>query len=886
VSERKSRRPRRRQPRAGGLSFWAGIVIIVLIVAYVGLLVASVPHVSGDRLSLSGFVNLADRGSVRNAVFLDHDAYIVGRYRRPDGSVASYNVAYPNNSVTNDRLVGLLLGDNVATQIDHQNLKSLATPATTLLPVLILIVVFVYFIRSYQTGTGLFGVGSGARRSREDDTKVTFDDVAGQETAVGELREVADFLADTTRFAAVGAMIPRGILLYGPPGCGKTLLARALAGEAGAAFYSISGSDFVELYVGVGAARVRKLFEEARANTPAIIFIDELDAVGRRRMGTGPASTGSSEEQGQALNQLLAEIDGFSSVEGVVLVGATNRPDVIDSALLRPGRFDRAVGLELPDERGRREILAVHARTKPMRPDVDLDRIARQAIGMTGADLAGLMNEAALLAARSRSSSISTEDLEHAMRRIREAPERQRRLAMRDRRVGQSMLDSERVTFADVAGMPEAVAELSEVREHLANPERFERMGARIPTGYLLSGLPGSGKTLLARALAGETNATFVAAAGTEFVETFVGEGAARVRDLFAQARSLAPAILFIDEIDAVGGQRGTGVDNVEHAHTLNQLLVELDGFRGRTGVVVMAATNRPDILDPALTRPGRFDRTIALELPDLAARRAILELHARSKPLAADADLDALARVTRGLSGADLANILNEAALMAARGNRSEIDHQLLEEALDRTGMGIAGTRVLSEGDRKTIAYHEAGHGLLAQALPGGRLLHKISIVPRGALFGTTWLPENDDQLLHGRSALIERMAVLLGGRAAEQLVFGEPSDSAGDDLHEVGMLARDMVTTYGMSPALGALAYPAGNGGAPYSLEAARLIDSEARRLVDEAERLAGDVLTRSRRELDLVAAALLERETLSLAEVEAIIGATPVLTDGRSG
>jgi ATP-dependent metalloprotease FtsH len=886
VSDSNSGRARRRQPRTGGLAFWAGIAILVLVVAYVGLLVASVPHVGGDRLSLSGFVNLADGGKVRNAVFLEHDGYIVGQYRRADGTSAGYNVAYPYNSVTQDRLIGLLLGDNVPTSNDHQSLKSFAGPATTVLPLLILIVVFVYFMRSYQTGTGLFGVGSGARRSREDDTKVTFDDVAGQETAVAELREVAEFLSDTRRFAAVGALVPRGILLYGPPGCGKTLLARALAGEAGAAFYSISGSDFVEMYVGVGAARVRKLFEEARANTPAIIFIDELDGVGRRRAGSGPASsTGSSEEQGQALNQLLAEIDGFSAAEGILLVGATNRPDVIDPALLRPGRFDRAVGLELPDEHGRREILAVHARSKPMRPDVDLDRVARQAIGMTGADLAGLMNEAALLAARDHNPSISTDDLEQAIQRIREAPERQRRLAMRDRRIGQSFLDTERITFADVAGLDEAVTELAEVREHLADPARFERLGARIPTGYLLSGLPGSGKTLLARALAGETNATFVAVAATEFIETFAGEGAARVRDLFAEARSVAPAIIFLDELDAIGAKRGGANDHGERAHTLNQLLIELDGFRGRSGVVVMAATNRPDMLDPALTRPGRFDRMVALELPDLAARRAILDLHARGKPLAADADFDSLARVTRGLAGADLANLLNEAALIAARNHRSEIDQALLEDALDRVGVGIAGTRALSDEDRKTVAYHEAGHGLVALALPGGRVLHKISIVPRGLLLGVTWLPESDDQILHRRSLLVERMATGLGGRIAEELVFGEPSDGATNDLERVAAIARRMVTAAGMSRALGALAYPSENGGPRYSVQTTQLIDSEARRLVDEAERLATDVLSRSRHELDLVAAALLERETLSLAEVEAIIGVTPVLTDGRS-
>ena len=872
---------RRRRPfrgHTGGAGFWATIAVLVLATAYVGLLVASSPHVSGQRLTLSGFVNLADSGQVKNAVLLDHDAFIVGTYRRPGGGAAAYNVPIPisNGTGPEDRVVGVLLGDNVPTQVDHQTLKQLAVPLTNLLPFLILIVVFIYFVLSFRSGTGLFGAGSGARQTRSSDAKVTFDDVAGQEVAVGELREVADFLADPRRFAAVGALIPRGILLFGPPGCGKTLLARALAGEAGASFFSISGSDFVELYVGVGAARVRKLFEEARESAPAIVFIDELDAVGRRRTGSGPAN--SNEEQGQALNQLLVEIDGFSPAEGIILVGATNRPDVIDPALLRPGRFDRAVALALPDEQGRRGILEVHARAKPMAPGVDLDRIAHEAIGMTGADLAGLINEAALLAARGRSHQITGEDLDRAMQRIREAPEHQRRLAMRDRRIGSTLLDIERVTFADVAGLESAVTELAEVRDHLADPARFARVGARMPTGYLLSGLPGSGKTLLARALAGETNATFVAAAATEFVETFQGEGAARVRDLFAQARSVAPSIVFIDELDAIGATRGGAVDSAEHAHALNQLLIELDGITGRAGVVVMAATNRPDVLDPALTRPGRFDRTIVLELPDLPARRAILELHARGKPLAADVDLDALARVTRGMSGADLANVLNEAALIAARHDRGEIDQQRLEEALDRTGVGISGTFTLSEADRKSVAYHEAGHGLVALALPGGRILHKLSIVPRGGVLGMNWIADDDDRLLSGRSVLIERMAMLLGGRVAEQIVFGEASDGATGDLAEVSTIAREMVTTKGMSAAFGSLAFPENNGATHIAPETARLIDSEARRLVDEAERMATDVLTRKRRELDLVADALLERETLSLEQVEALIGAAP--------
>ncbi|MDP8968448.1 MAG: AAA family ATPase, partial [Actinomycetota bacterium] len=555
---------------------------------------------------------------------------------------------------------------------------------------------------------------------------------------------------------------------------------------------------------------------------------------------------------------------------------------VLDPALLRPGRFDRAVGLELPDERGRLGILQVHARGKPLSPEVDLAPIARRTVGMTGADLASLFNEAALLTARARRNSILPEDLETALERVRDAPERQRRLSMRDRRIGQSFLHGERVTFADVAGLDHVIEELAEVREYLADRDRFERMGARVPTGYLIAGPPGTGKTLLAHALAGESNAAFIAVAATEFNETYIGEGAARVRDLFAQARGLEPVIVFIDELDAIGGQRSIGPsDNSERAQTLNQLLVELDAFGRRSTVIVMAATNRPDMLDPALMRPGRFDRKLTLELPDLEARRAILELHAGRRRMSARADLDAIARLTNGLSGADLDNLLNEAALLAARRRVDVIDQPLIEEALDRIGVGIANARPLSPEDRLVVAYHEAGHGLVARTLPGGgRLLHKISIVARGSIAGVTWLPETGDRRLHPRSVLIERMATLLGGRVAEQIVFGEVADGAANDLQQVGELARRMVTVFGMSEIVGSLSYAdeSGLNGVHYSDDTAEKIDEETRRIVAEAEELARSVLTEQRTTLDRIAEALLERETLTLDDVGQIAGPAP--------
>jgi cell division protease FtsH len=889
MSKTKDDTPRKKargSDRQGGglrrsLGFWCVIAIAVLVLIYLVALEASRPHLVGDKLRLDSFQSLVEEEKIDNAVVLDVDRVITGVYEARDQSKRRYYVPFSRNVTTSvDTLLNLLTTSGVRTTVDQQLLKRIIGPATTLLPALILTIVFLYFILSVRGGDGLFARTRSS--ARVDDVDVTFEDVAGQDAAVMELREISDFLSNTERYAELGAQIPRGILLYGPPGCGKTLMARALAGEAGAAFYSISGSDFVEMYVGIGARRVRDLFTEAREEAPAIVFIDELDSVGRRRAGSGPASGGSAEEQGQALNQLLAEIDGFAPAQGVIVVGATNRPDVLDPALLRPGRFDRAVGLELPDERGRLGILQVHARGKPLAGDVDLPSIATKTVGMTGADLASLFNEAALLTARARRSQITGGDLTEALERVRDAPERQRRLSMRDRRIGQSFLHGERVTFADVAGVDHVIEELAEVREYLADRERFDRIGAKVPMGYLLAGPPGTGKTLLAHALAGESNAAFISVAATEFNETFIGEGAARVRDLFAQARGIAPAIVFIDEIDAIGGHRRAGpADNSERAQTLNQLLIELDAFGNSSTVIVMAATNRPDMLDPALMRPGRFDRKLTLEMPDLEARKQILELHSRERRMAAGIDLDTTARLTYGLSGADLNNLLNEAALLAARSGEPAISQAHLEDALDRVGIGIANARPLSAEDRLVVAYHEAGHGLVARTLPGGRVLHKISIVARGSAAGVTWIPESGVRRLRSRSVLIERMATLLGGRVAESIVFGEVADGAANDLAQVGTIARRMVTVFGMSDVVGPLNYAEENGafGPHYSDDTAQLIDAEARRLVHEAEELARQVLTEQRTSLDRIAEALLERETLTLDDVGKIVGPAPV-------
>ncbi|HEV2787145.1 MAG TPA: ATP-dependent metallopeptidase FtsH/Yme1/Tma family protein, partial [Solirubrobacteraceae bacterium] len=513
-SQRNSRRRRPRQPRRrlNTPAFWLFLLVAVLVIGTIQASLASRPSPEGRRLDFSRFVELAETGAVKNAKILDTDAYLEGVYQLPGRPRVEFNTPYVKSEATRQALVDVLVNNEIPLQIDQQRLKAAMPTLVVLLPTLILVTVLSYLIIGFRQGTGLFAPRSGARKAGDDDAAATtFDDVAGQDAAVTELREITDFLTDPKRFAAVGARVPKGVLLYGPPGCGKTLLARAVAGESGASFYSISGSEFVEMYVGVGAARVRELFKEARDSAPSIVFIDEIDAVARKRRSGAAAE--SSEEQTQALNQLLTEMDGFTRGEGTIVVGATNRPDDLDAALLRPGRFDRTVSVDRPDERGREAILRRHARDRPLAADADLRAIAVSAIGFTGADLENVINEAALLAAREHATEISQRVLEEAVTRILEAPERQRRLSMRDRTMGQQSIGEERTTFADVAGIGSVLTELEEITEYLRDPRRFHEVGARFPRGFLLVGAPGVGKTLLARAVAGEANAAFLSVA-------------------------------------------------------------------------------------------------------------------------------------------------------------------------------------------------------------------------------------------------------------------------------------------------------------------------------------------------------------------------------------
>ena len=474
------------------------------------------------------------------------------------------------------------------------------------------------------------------------------------------------------------------------------------------------------------------------------------------------------------------------------------------------------------------------------------------------------------------------------MRRMSDANGRQMQFGKTNAQM--AVEERPKTRFADVAGIDEAVEEVKEIRDFLREPERYQRMGARIPHGVLLVGPPGTGKTLLAKAIAGEAGVPFFSISGSDFVEMFVGVGASRVRDLFKQAKEAAPSIVFVDEIDAVGRQRGAGLGggHDEREQTLNQLLVEMDGFEDNQAVILIAATNRPDVLDPALLRPGRFDRTVTVDRPDVKGREQILRVHAANKPLAPEVDFGRLAKLTPGFSGADLANLMNESALLAARAHKDRIGMAEIEEAMERV---IAGperkSRVMTEKERRTIAYHEAGHALVGHVLENSDPVHKITIIPRGQALGYTMQLPEEDHFLQTRSAMLDEVTTLLGGRSAEELFCDDITTGASNDIERATKLARGMVTRYGMSDALGAQVFGEAQHEVflgrdladhqDYSAETAKRIDDEVEHVMREAHRRAREVLEARRDQMDQMAAVLLARETVEGPELDALLDGT---------
>ena len=1326
---------------------WAAGAAASLLLTYS---VSLQPAVAADAVNYSDFMESVNRGDVEMVRVQDNQ--LSAQYTTKDGARHEVNLI-PNGQIQDqlfnslaEKKVDVVMqtpGANSGGPLDF--LARFAGPIAWLIAGLL--VLFGGAGMGGPAGPGgpggnPFELGkSKARIIKDGDTKVKFADVAGCDGAKQELVEVVDFLKNTSRYSELGAKIPKGALLVGPPGTGKTLLAKAVAGEAGVPFFSISASEFVEIFAGIGASRVRDLFEQAKKSAPCIIFIDEIDAVGRQRSaGFGQGN----DEREQTVNQLLTEMDGFEANKGVVVIAATNRADILDQALVRPGRFDRQIQVDPPDVQGRSEILKVHAKGKNLAPGVDLAAIARQTPGMSGADLANLLNEGAIVAARQNKAEIESDDIFNALERIaiglekKDAvmSEQKKRLVAyheaghailgalmndydvvakisivprgpaggvtifmpseerlnsglyskeflenrmcvalggrlaeeiingRDNvttgasndfqqctqvakqmvmslgmspEIGQRLLGGQQgggpfmgrdfmgqgappmsqalkqkvdaevkrivdeqyqrgmkllrdnmylldelakqlmaeekvsgeqlmklinkaaaegklvmgntkmavaaytgevvettaevsmprktqclhpdkpmmfacadcprrgfcgstraspqggkaarsavarlglatpeaesrestseevlrrvkdmagevstgaalpdtvvkhaavqvlaalaataaplaamaddvpalqsmgtpqmqmqqpggggfarvsgrvtysrllefvdegsvkrvdfydlgrtavatvsvggreqqlvcdlpgattgliekltakgisievhqpekpnplfnvlgdvalpllliagllflrsrapgggggipgfgnqgqakimitpetgVKFEDVAGIDEAKEELMEIVDFLKAPERFVKVGAKIPRGVLLTGPPGTGKTLMAKALAGESGVPFIQSSASEFIELFVGVGASRVRDIFKQAKEKAPCIVFIDEIDAIGRQRGAGMGggNDEREQTLNQILTEMDGFEGNSGVIVVAATNRSDILDNALLRPGRFDRRVQVGLPDVKGRAQILEVHVKNKKLDGEITLMDIAKRTAGFSGADLENLMNESAILAARRNKKAISMDEINDATDRVIAGLEGRALQDNAAKKLIAYHEAGHAIVGTLLPYHDPVNKVTLIPRGQAKGLTWFTPGEDQSLISAAMLKARIAGALGGRAAEQLVFGssQVTTGAGGDLQQVERMARAMVTQFGMSE-VGSLAIDDGGFMGPdYSEQLSEKIDQAIKNISDDCYLNALNILMTNRACLDFVADELTEKETMT--------------------
>jgi len=1301
---------------------WAGSTAASMLLAYS---VTLQPANALDSVNYSDFLDKVKAGDIE-MVRVQSDMQ-TAQFTSKDGSRKQVNLI-PNAQVDDDlfntlaaKKVDVVMQNGAGDQGPLDFLARFAGPIAWL-------IVGLVFLFGGIGGGGPAGMGPGgnpfelgkskAKIVKDGDTKTKFNDVAGCDGAKEELMEVVDFLKNSSRYSELGAKIPKGALLVGPPGTGKTLLAKAVAGEAGVPFFSISASEFVEIFAGIGAARVRDLFSEAKKQAPCIIFIDEIDAVGRQRSaGFGQGN----DEREQTVNQLLTEMDGFEANNGVVVLAATNRADILDKALVRPGRFDRSIQVDPPDVAGREAILKVHAKGKTLAQGVDLQAIARQTPGMSGADLANLLNEGAIIAARGNKSEVEQDDIANALERIMigleskdavmsekkkklvayheaghailgalmndydvvakisivprgpaggvtifmpsedrlnsglyskeflenrmcvalggrlaeelingldnvttgasndfqqttqvakamvtqlgmsdlvgqrvigseggqqnpfmgrdmmgggappvsqslketvdaeikrivsEQYERGRKLlqgnmylldevakklieqekmngeelmkmineaavkgklvmdepkqvaamasfvgekkddedmiaaaaftsqrrkpgknqqpsawldvaevrtpctsdivtakieqmaqeassrpvskelvssvttqalvalaaaasplpasaddaaqvpqmqplAAQVQQANQTQAQQARVTgrvtysrllefvnegsvkrvdlydlgrtcvaivnvggreqqlvcdlpgattglidtfrekgvqievhtpekpneflrvlgdiafpllilggllflrgaggrdgmggmggmpgmqskakimmtpdtgvkFDNVAGIEEAKEELTEIVDFLKAPERFVKVGAKIPKGVLLTGPPGTGKTLMAKALAGESGVPFIQSSASEFIELFVGVGASRVRDIFKQAKEKAPCIVFIDEIDAIGRQRGAGMGggNDEREQTLNQILTEMDGFEGNTGVIVVAATNRSDILDNALLRPGRFDRRVTVGLPDVKGREQILKVHVKNKKLAENLDLKDIAKRTPGMSGADLENLMNESAILTARRNKTAITMDEVSDATDRVIAGLEGRALSDNASKKLVAYHEAGHALVGTLLPHHDEVGKVTLVPRGQAKGLTWFTPAEDQSLISCNSLKARVAGALGGRAAEQIVFGseQVTTGAGGDIQTVERLARAMVTQYGMSEA-GTLVFEDGGFGGPnYSEDVSAKIDMAIRKISDDGYKVALDIMLAHRSCLDHLAEELVETETMT--------------------
>lgn len=688
--------------------------------------------------------------------------------------------------------------------------------------------------------------------------KTKLDDIAGMSEAKKELGHLLEFIKNAKKFEVIGATPPKGIMLYGLPGTGKTLLARAIAGEADMTLISVSGAAFEEAFVGRGAARVRELFEIARRHKPAIIFIDEIDALAPSR-----STRELSQSHIQTVNQLLSEIQNIDQEknEGIFLLAATNRLESIDSALLRPGRFDWQVHIRLPSEEDRKAILTKLMEKVVMAKNMDLENMVLKSAGFSGAQLASLINEAAIHAVEKNRKVVENEDIEAAFIKMSSSEK-----ALSPEFSLKIISPSEiKTKLSDIAGMNEAKSEVTEVIDFLKEPEKFSRLGAKPPTGILIYGPPGTGKTMMARAIAGSANASFITVSGSDFDEEYVGVGASRVRELFRVARKYKPCVVFIDEIDALAPTR-SGHNNSGNDQTINQFLSEMDSVQSEAnkGIIFIAATNRLDMIDPAVLRPGRFDRKVYFRLPALQEREEILKTHI-AKIQSKDIDVKVLAKITVGYSGADLANLVNEAAIEATRNNKPYVDMASFEEANDKISLGVnQGIGTYTQKEKERTAYHEAGHALVGILLPDHpRTLHKLTIGLRGSSMGVTHFRLESDEYSYTKKEFEAMIATSLGGYIAEEIIYGKENVSAGasSDLVNANKIAKEMVTKLGMADDQSLIVtdvFPEDN-----PLKSAEEI---LKRDYDMAKKLLED----NKDKLHLIAKTLLEKEALDYDEM----------------
>ncbi|MBN9286927.1 MAG: hypothetical protein BGO43_04770 [Gammaproteobacteria bacterium 39-13] len=709
-----------------------------------------------------------------------------------------------------------------------------------------------------QTGTSSFAVDIIPAAK----IKTKLSDIAGMHEAKADVKQFLEFIKDPGKFKKLGAKPPKGIILSGPPGTGKTLLARAIAGEANATFISVSGSAFEEAYVGKGAARVRELFNIARRHKPAIIFIDEIDALAPSR-GKDELSMSHI----QTVNQLLSEMENIDKEKNadIFILAATNRIESLDEALLRPGRFDWQLHIRLPTDEDRKEILQKLLKKIQVGSDIKIEQLVESSAGYSGADLANLVNEAAIFAGRNNKKAVDMESFQLAFKKVA-SYEKDLSPTFSIKMLSPSEIKSR---FADIAGMNEVKREVTEVVEFLKDPKKFTRLGAKPPSGILIYGPPGTGKTMMARTIAGEANATFLAISGSAFDEQYVGVGAARVRELFKLARKYKPCIVFIDEIDALAPKRGASSDMSGRDQTINQFLNEMDNIQKNVneGIIFIGATNRLDIIDPAVLRPGRFDRKVYFRLPDLQEREAILKVHLKDIHYAKDVDLTLLAQITSGFSGADLENLVNEAAIEATRENKETVDMASFEKANDKISLGVnQGSGSYTEKERKLTAYHEAGHALVGLLYPDQpRAFHKMTIGMRDMSLGVTHFRFESDVHSLNKKQLEAIIATSLGGYIAEELIFGKDNVTTGaaSDLVTANNIAKDMVTKYAM-----------GNDQSfiidevfPQSPE---VVSKKAEEIIKRNYDNAKALLEKNMDKLHLLAKTLLEKETLDYNEI----------------